>query len=129
MAFEGDLHLQKIDIRKSTYNLNSSTHQFIIYKINHWLKYILYQSNYIISTLATALIQSETTSCDQEIFAAIYDLKKKRKLADIYIYIIYKEIIKTIDFKDTTKDDLQDRINILLINKTLINKINRNLNF
>ena len=37
--------------------------------------------------------------------------------------------MKTIDFKDTTKDDLQDRINILLINKTLINKINRNLNF
>ena len=71
-------------------------HQFIIYKINHWLKYILYQSNYIISTLATALIQSETTSCDQEIFTAIYDLKKKRKLADIYIYIyIYIYILYT----------------------------------
>ena len=41
---------------------------------------------------------------------------------------IHKEIIKTIDFKDTTKDDLQDRINILLINEKLINKINRNLN-
>ena len=39
-----------------------------------------------------------------------------------------KEIIKTIDFKDTTKDHLQDRINILLINEKLINKINRNLN-
>ena len=39
-----------------------------------------------------------------------------------------KKIIKTIDFKDTTKDHLQDRINILLINEKLINKINRNLN-
>ena len=40
---------------------------------------------------------------------------------------IHMEIIKTIDFKDTTKDDLQDRINILLINEKLINKINRSL--
>ena len=31
------------------------------------------------------------------------------------------------DLQDTTKDDLQDRINILLINEKLINKINRNL--
>ena len=38
------------------------------------------------------------------------------------------EIIKTIDFKDITKDDLQDRVNIPLINEKLINKINRNLN-
>ena len=80
-------------------------------------------------------MQSETISFDQEIFTAIYDLKKKRKRADIYIYIyiyiyiIYKEVIKTIDFKDTTNDDLEDRINIILINETLINKINRNLNF
>ena len=41
---------------------------------------------------------------------------------------MHKEIIKTIDFKDTTKYDIQDRKNILLINETLINKINRNLN-
>ena len=40
---------------------------------------------------------------------------------------IHMEIIKTIDFKDTAKDDLQDRINILLINEKLINKINRSL--
>ena len=32
-------------------------------------------------------MQSETISFDQEIFTAIYDLKKKRKRADIYIYI------------------------------------------
>ena len=76
--------------------------------------------------MATALIQSETISFDQNIFTVINDLKKKRKRADIDS--IHKEIIKTIDFKDTTKDDLQDRINILLINEKLINKINRNLN-
>ena len=76
--------------------------------------------------MATTLIQSETISFDQNIFTVINDLKKKRKRADIDS--IHKEIIKTIDFKDTTKDDLQDRINILLINEKLINKINRNLN-
>ena len=76
--------------------------------------------------MVTALIQSETISFDQNIFTVINDLKKKRKPADTDS--IHKEIIKTIDFKDTTKDDLQDRINILLINEKLINKINRNLN-
>ena len=76
--------------------------------------------------MATALIQAGTISFDQNIFTVINDLKKKRKRVDIDS--IHKEIIKTIDFKDTTKDDLQDRINILLINEKLINKINRNLN-
>ena len=53
-------------------------------------------------------------------------MKKKRKLANIDS--IHKEIIKTIDFKNTTKDGLQDRTNVLLINEKLINKINRYLN-
>ena len=57
--------------------------------------------------MATALMQSETISFDQNIFTVIDDLKNKRKRADIDN--ILKEIIKTIDFKDTTKDDLQDR--------------------
>ena len=59
-------------------------------------------------------------------FTVINDLKKKWKRADIDS--IHKEIIKTITFKDTIKDDLQDRINILFINEKLINKISRNLN-
>ena len=75
--------------------------------------------------MATALIQSETISLDQNIFTVINDLKKKRKRAEIGS--IHKKIIKAIDFKDTTKDEIQDRINILLINEKLINKINRNL--
>ena len=75
--------------------------------------------------MATALIQSGTISFDQNIFTVINDLQKKRKRPDIDS--IYKKIIKSNGFKDTTKDDLQDRINILLINEKLINKINRNL--
>ena len=73
--------------------------------------------------MATVLIQSGTISFDQNIFTAINDLKKKQNRADIYS--IHKQ---TINFKDTTKDDLQYRINILLINEKLINKSNRNLN-
>ena len=69
--------------------------------------------------MATTLIQSETISFDQNIFTISNDLKKIRKSADIDS--IHKKIIKTIDFKDTTKDDLEDRINILLINEKLIN--------
>ena len=75
--------------------------------------------------MATALIQSETISFDQNIFTVINGLKKNRKRTDIDS--IHKEMVKTIDFKDTTKDDLQDRITILLINEKLINKINRNV--
>ena len=76
--------------------------------------------------MAAALIQIETISFDQNIFTVVNDLKEKRKRADIDS-IQHKEIIKLIDFKDITKDDLQDRINILLMNENLIYKINRNL--
>ena len=81
------------------------------------LRYIFCQSYYIVSTMVTALIQSETISFDQNIFTVINDLKKKQKRADIDS--IHKEIIKTIDFKDTTKDDLQDRINIQIMTQHL----------
>ena len=67
-------------------------------------------------------------SFDQNIFTVINDLKEKRKRADIDIDSTHKEITKTIDFRHTTKDDLQVRINIILINEKLINKTNRNLN-
>ena len=58
--------------------------------------------------MPTALIQSETILFDQNIFTVANDLKN-RKRADTDS--IHKEIIKTIDFKVTTKDDLQDTIN------------------
>ena len=37
---------------------------------------------------------------------------------------MHTDIIKTIDFKDTTKDDLQGRISIIMINRKLTNKVN-----
>ena len=121
------LHLRKIDIQNSnipgkliaSINLQST-------KLVTKLRYMFCQSYYIISNMATALIQIETISFDQNIFTVVNDLKEKRKRADIDS-IQHKEIIKLIDFKDITKDDLQDRINILLMNENLIYKINRNL--
>ena len=71
--------------------------------------------------MTTAVTQFEIISFDQNIVAV---LEKKRKRADIDS--INKGIIKTIDFKDTTKNDLEHGINILLIIEKLINKINRN---
>ena len=83
------------------------------------------QSYYLASTMRTAFTQSEIISFDQNIFTVINELKKKRKLD---IDSIHKEIIKTIEFEDSTKDDLQDRIKIILINEKLIDRINRNFN-
>ena len=90
------------------------------------LRYIFCESYRLISVMVTALAQSQTVSFDENTFIVINDSKKKRKRSDIDN--MHKEIIKTIDFKDTFKDDLQDRINILLVNENLINKFNRNLN-
>ena len=82
-SFERDLHLQKIAIRKS------NIQRKLIVSINLQstesvtdLRYIFCRSYYIISTMATALIQSETISFDQKIFTVVNDLKKKRKYTD-----------------------------------------------
>ena len=76
--------------------------------------------------MATSSIQSNTTLFDQIIFTIINDLKNKHKRADVES--IHKEIAKKSDFKDVTKEDLEERINVLLIDEKLLNKINRNLN-
>ena len=102
---KGILHLRKIDIWKS--NIPCKTIDSINLQSTKSvtdLRYIFCQSYYIISTAATALVQSETISFDQNAFSVINDLKKKQKCSDIGS--IYKEIIKTTDFQDTTTDDL-----------------------
>ena len=57
---------------------------------------------------------------DQSIFTIITVLKKKQKHADINK--IHSEIIKTLNFKDITKEYLQDRINTLISNEKRRNK-------
>ena len=76
--------------------------------------------------MATSSTQSNTTLFDQIIFTIINDLKNKHKRADVES--IHKEIAKKSDFKDVTKEELEERINILLIDEKLLNKISRNLN-
>ena len=71
------LHLQKTDIWKSNIPrklIDSSNLQSTKSVTN--LRYIFCQSYYKISTMATALTQSETISFDQSIFTVINDLKK-----------------------------------------------------
>ena len=72
-------------------------------------------------TMATSSIQSNTTLFDQIIFTIINDLKNKHKRADVES--IHKEIAKKSDFKDVTKEDLEERINIIIYNK--YNKYNK----
>ena len=55
-----------------------------------------------------------------KIYYAITKIRNDRKRADINA--IHKEVIKTPVFKDITKDRLQDRVDKLLKNETLLNK-------
>ena len=56
----------------------------------------------------------------QSSFTIITDFKKKYKRVEINN--IHSKIIKTLDFKGTTKEYLQDRINTLIINEKKGNK-------
>ena len=60
---------------------------------------------------------------DSKIYYAITKIRNDRKRAEINA--IHKEVIKTPIFKDITKDYLQDRVDRLLKNGTLLNKPNR----
>ena len=54
----------------------------------------------------------------------ILQIRKKNNRADIDS--IYKQIIKTINFEDVTKEFLDDRIRTLINDEKLINKRNCN---
>ena len=58
------------------------------------------------------------------IFSTVLHIRKRNSRADIDS--IYKQIIKTIDFKDVTKEFLDDRIRKIISNEKIINKRNRN---
>ena len=60
---------------------------------------------------------------DSKICYAITKIRNDRKRAEINA--IHKDVIKTPVFKDITKDHLQDRVDRLLKNGTLLNKPNR----
>ena len=62
---------------------------------------------------------------DCKVYYAITKIWNDRKRAEINA--IHKEVIKTLIFKDITKDHLQDRVDKLLKNGTLLNELNRNM--
>ena len=64
---------------------------------------------------------------DSKTYYAITKIWNDRKRTEINA--IHKEVIKTLFFKDITKDRLQDRVDKLLKNGTLLNKPNRDKDF
>ena len=67
---------------------------------------------------------SELNALDHCIYSAINRIRNQNKRADRNS--VHKEIIKTIDFEKISKSFLDDRINMLIQNDKIINKLNRN---
>ena len=75
--------------------------------------------------MATSQLLTDTKKFDDMIVEVVTDLRKKHKRADCES--IHKEIVKIADFSNISKEDLMNRINILLIDEKILNKRNRNL--
>ena len=67
---------------------------------------------------------SELNALDHCIYSVIDKIRGQNKRADRNS--VHKEIIKTIDFEKISKSFLDDRINMLIQNDKIINKLNRN---
>ena len=67
---------------------------------------------------------SELNALDHCIYSVINRIRGQNKHADRNS--VHKEIIKTIDFEKISKSFLDDRINMLIQNDNIINKLNRN---
>ena len=77
------------------------------------------------NTMATSQLLTDTKKFDEMIVDIITDLRRKHKRTDCES--IHKEIVKIVDFSKMSKEDLMNRINILLIDEKILNKGNRNL--
>ena len=64
---------------------------------------------------------SELNALDHCIYSAINRIRGQNNRNSVH-----KEIIKTIDFEKISKSFLDDRINMLIQNDKIINKLNRN---
>ena len=72
---------------------------------------------------SAAMDADEKFIFDELVLSSINDLKKNRKRADISS--VHKEVI--IEINDITKEYLRERIDTLILDKKVINKLNRNL--
>ena len=68
----------------------------------------------------------ELNHLDHKIYSAIKQIRGQKNRADINS--IHKEIVKVIDFEAISKEFLNDRIEMLLQNDKIINRLNRNKN-
>ena len=75
--------------------------------------------------MVTSQLLTGTEKFDEMTVDVITDLKRKHKRVDCKS--IHKEIVEMSDFRNTSKEDLMNRINILLIDEKILNKRNRNL--
>ena len=72
--------------------------------------------------MATSQLVTDTKNFDGMIVDVITDLRKKHKRTDCES--IHKETVKLADFCNTSKEDLMNRINTLLIDEKILNKRN-----
>ena len=70
------------------------------------------------------MTSEQSSALDSYSFAIIAKLKQQSKRADINS--IHADIIKTVDFKDITKTNLQEQINSLISDGKVVYKLNRN---
>ena len=75
--------------------------------------------------MVTSQLLTGTEKFDEMTVDVITDLKRKHKRVDCKS--IHKEIVEMSNFRNTSKEDLMNRINILLIDEKILNKRNRNL--
>ena len=80
-----------------------------------------YKLNISFVTMTTT---SELNALDHCIYSAINRIIGQNRRADRNS--VHKDIIKTIDFEKISKSFLDDRINMLIQNDKIINKLNRN---
>ena len=80
-----------------------------------------------VSLAATIMTTGQLSALDRHFFAIIAKLKQQSKRADIDS--IHTRIIKTVDFDDITKGNLQERMNSLISDGKVVNKSNRNKGF
>ena len=63
----------------------------------------------------------QLSALDSHIFSIIAKLKQQSNIGSIHAHII-----KTIDFEEITKGNLQERMNSLIFDGKIVNKSNRN---
>ena len=75
--------------------------------------------------MATSHLLTDTDKFDEMVVDVITDLTRKHKR--VHCESIHKEIVKIADFSNISKEDLMNRINVLLIDEKIIDKRNRDL--